>query len=85
MNVSPIATKAAGDIATQTLLSLLINLFVGQYEESAGPVIRKRLIGAAEEMIDGSTIPDLPVEEHHAAREQAKVMTRALLSGVPVN
>ena len=48
-------------------------------------MIRKKLIGAAEELIDGSIVPDVPVEEHHAAREQAKVMTRALLSGVPLN
>jgi hypothetical protein len=77
----PIASMAAGQIAIQTMLSLLINLYIAGCEDREGA--RGEIIKTAEGMIDDAAIPDLPAADQKTAREQAKVVVRALISSGP--
>jgi hypothetical protein len=78
---SPIASMAGGQIAIQTMLSLLINLYIAGCEDREGA--RGEIIKTAEDMIDAATIPDLPAGDQKTAREQAKFVVRALISASP--
>ena len=73
------ASLAAGQIAIQTLLSLLINLYIGECEDH--DTARSEIAGLAEDMIDEAAVPDLPAADQKAARNQAKSLVRALISG----
>jgi hypothetical protein len=76
---SPLASMAAGQIAIQTMLSMLINLYIVGCEDREGA--RGEIIGTAEDMIDCAAIPDLPTSDQKSARDQAKFVVRALISG----
>jgi hypothetical protein len=82
-NPMPIASYAAGQIAIQTLLSVLINLYIGECEDH--DLAKREITGAAEDMIDKASVPDLPAPDQKAARDQAKFLVRALISGGRVN
>jgi hypothetical protein len=80
---TPLASMAAGQIAIQTLLSVLINPYIGgcdNHEEA-----RAEITKAAEDLITSAAIPDLPAADQKAARDQAKFLARALISGGTVN
>ena len=79
----PIASYAAGQIAIQTLLSVLINLYIGECDDR--DLAKREIIGAAEGMIDSASVPDLPAADQKVARDQAKFLVRALISGGRVN
>jgi hypothetical protein len=79
--LSPLASMAAGQIAIQTMLSMLINLYIAGCEDREGA--RGEIIGTAEDMIDGAAIPDLPAGDQKSARDQARFVVRALISGSP--
>ena len=72
---------AAGQIAIQTMLSLVINLYIAGCEDREGT--RREITKTAEDMIDGAAIPDLPAADQKSARDQAKVVVRALISSSP--
>ncbi|SDT56639.1 hypothetical protein SAMN05444158_7093 [Bradyrhizobium canariense] len=74
---------AAGQIATQTLLSLLINLYIGGCDDR--DEAKRESTGAAENMLDTAAIPDVSAADQKAARDQAKVLVRALISGGRTN
>ena len=75
----PIASYAAGQIAIQTLLTVLINLHIGGYDDH--DKARNEITNAAEDIITKAAIPDLPAADQKAARDQAKLLVRALISG----
>jgi hypothetical protein len=79
----PIASYAAGQIAIQTLLSVLINLHIAGYEDR--DKAREEIINAAEEIIDKASIPDLPAAEQKQARDQAKFVLGVLINGGDVH
>jgi hypothetical protein len=68
---------AAGQIAIQTLLSVVVNLFIGGAEDP--DEARREITEAAEDLITRSAIPDLPASEQEAARKQAKTLVRGLI------
>jgi hypothetical protein len=68
-NPTPIASYAAGQIAIQTLLSVLINLYIGECEDR--DLAKREITGAAEDMIDKASVPDLPAADQKEARDQA--------------
>jgi hypothetical protein len=76
---APFASGAAGQIAIQTLLSVLINLYIGECEDR--DLARREITRAAEDMIDKASIPDLPTADQKPARDQAKTLVRALIGG----
>jgi hypothetical protein len=78
---SPLASMAAGQIAIQTMLSMLINLYIAGCDDREGA--RGEIIKTAEDLIDGASIPDLPAADQTSAREQAKFVVRALISSSP--
>jgi hypothetical protein len=78
---SPIASIAAGQIAIQTMLSLLINVYIAGCDDRDGA--RSEIIKTAQDMIDAASIPDLPAGDQTSAREQAKFVVRALISSSP--
>jgi hypothetical protein len=80
---SPLASLAAGQIAIQTLLSVLINLYIGGCEDR--DEAQQEIIGAAEDLITKAAIPDLPAADQKAAREQAKALVRGLIVGSRTN
>jgi hypothetical protein len=80
---SPLASMAAGQIAIQTLLSVLVNLFIGGAEDR--DETRREIIDAAEDIIARSAIPDLPAGEQAEAREQAKTLVRGLIGSTRTN
>jgi hypothetical protein len=80
---SPIASYAAGQMAIQTLLGVLINLHIGGYPDH--DKARREITDAAEGIIDEAQVPDLPAADQKAAREQAKFLVRTLISGVHKN
>jgi hypothetical protein len=80
---SPIASYAAGQIAIQTLLSVLINLYIGQYDDH--DKARSEVTSAALGLIDRAAVPDLPAPDQKAVRDQAKFLVQALISGSRVN
>jgi hypothetical protein len=71
------ASLAAGQIAIQTLLSLVVNLYIGDAEDPEQA--RDLITDMAEEMVDSAFIPDLPPAESKAAR--AKELVRQLIGG----
>jgi hypothetical protein len=75
---TPIASYAAGQIAIQTLLSVLINLYIGECEDH--DLAKREITCAAEGMIDNASVPDLPAADQKEARDQAKFLVRALIS-----
>jgi hypothetical protein len=81
--ISQLASLAAGQIAIQTLLSLLVNLYIGEAEDR--DEARNLITGMAEEMVDKAYIPDLPAADSLAARDQAKELVRALIGGQQSN
>ena len=76
---SEFASHAGGQIAIQTLLSLLVNLYIGECEDP--DLARKSMAEIAEEMVDKALAPDLPAADQRAARDQAKQLVRALILG----
>jgi hypothetical protein len=80
---SPIASMAAGQIAIQTMLSMLINLYIAGCEDREGA--RGEITKTAEDIIDGAAIPDLPAADQKSAREQTTFLVRALISSTTVN
>jgi hypothetical protein len=80
---SEFASMAGGQIAIQTLLSLLVNLYIGECEDH--DVARKEITKMAEEIVDKAFVPDLPVADRKAARDQAKKLVRALIIGHRAN
>jgi hypothetical protein len=80
---APIASYAAGQIAIQTLLSVLINLYIGQFDDR--DKARSEITGEAEGLIDRAAVPDLPAPDQMAVRDQAKFLVRALISGTRNN
>jgi hypothetical protein len=68
---------AAGQIAIQTLLSVLVNLYIGGAEDR--DEARREITDAAEDHITRSAIPDLPASEQEVARKQAKTLVRGLI------
>lgn len=80
---SEFASHAGGQIAIQTLLSLLVNLYIGECEDQ--DQARSEITGMAEEMVDSAFVPDLPATDQKAARDQAKRLVRALISGRHAN
>jgi hypothetical protein len=76
---TPVASYAAGQIAIQTLLTVLINLYIAECDDREQA--RAEIIGVAEEIITGASVPDLPAAEQKATREQAKSLVRDLISG----
>jgi hypothetical protein len=76
---SPIASYAAGQIAIQTLLSVLINLHIAGYDDH--DKARAEITSAAEDIIAKAAVPDLPAADQKEARDQAKLLVRALISG----
>jgi hypothetical protein len=80
---TPLASMAAGQIAIQTLLSVLINLYIGECDDR--DLAKKEITGAAEDMIDGASVPDLPAADQKAARDQAKALVRGLITGARPN
>jgi hypothetical protein len=79
----PIASYAAGQIAIQTLLSVIINLHIARYEDP--DKAREEIISTAEEIIDKAAIPDLPAGEQKQARDQAKFVLGVLINGGDVH
>ena len=77
------ASHAGGQIAIQTLPSLLVNLYIGDCEDP--DLARKDMAEIAEEMVDKAFVPDLPVADQRAARDQAKKLVRALIVGHQAN
>jgi hypothetical protein len=77
------ASQAAGQIAVQTLLSLLINLYIGECEDP--DQARTEITNMAEEMVDGAFVPHLPAADQRAARNQAKQLVRVLITGQRTN
>jgi hypothetical protein len=80
---TPLASYAAGQIAIQTLLSVLINLHIAGYDDPEKA--REEIASAAEDVITTASVPDLPAPEQKVARDQAKLLVRALISGSRVN
>ena len=80
---SEFVSHAGGQIAIQTLLSLLVNLYIGECEDP--DLARKEMTNIAEEMVDKAFVPDLPVADQRAARDQAKLLVRALIVGRQAN
>jgi len=78
-NPSPIASYAAGQIAIQTLLSVLINLHIAGYDDR--DKARDEITSAADDIITKAAVPDLPAADQKVARDQAKFVVRALISG----
>jgi hypothetical protein len=76
---APFASQEAGQIAIQTMLSLLINLYIGECEDREQA--RAEIIKVAVEMVDAASVPGLPAAEQRDARHQAKALVRALISG----
>jgi hypothetical protein len=72
---SEIASLAAGQIAIQTLLSLLVNLYIGESEDP--DLARREITNVAEEMVDKAFVPDLTAADQRAVRDQAKRLDRA--------
>ncbi len=63
---SPLASMAAGQIAIQTMLSLLVNLHTAGCDDREGA--RDEIVKIAEDIIDGAAIPDLPAADQKTAR-----------------
>jgi hypothetical protein len=80
---SEFASLAGGQIAIQTLLSLLVNLYIGECDDH--DLARKEITAMAEEMVDKAFVPNLPVADQKAARDQAKTLVRALIVGHQAN
>jgi hypothetical protein len=80
---APLASMAAGQIAIQTLLSVLINLYIGGCDDREEAKVE--ITKAAVDLITNAAIPDLPAADQKAARDQAKFLIRALISGGRVN
>jgi hypothetical protein len=76
---APFASAAAGQIAIQTLLSVLINLYIGECEDR--DLAQREIMRMAEDMIDKAAIPGLPAAEQRPARDEAKTLVRALIGG----
>jgi hypothetical protein len=76
---APFASAAAGQIAIQTLLSVLINLYIGECEDR--DLAQREIMRMAEDMIDKAAIPGLAATEQKPARNQAKSLVRALILG----
>ena len=77
------ASMSAGQIAMQTLLSLLVNLYIGEREDH--DLAQNEITNMAEEMVDKAFIPDLPGAYSRATRDQAKQLVRALIQGQHAN
>ena len=80
---SEFASVAGGQIAIQTLRSLLVNLYIGECDDH--DLVRKEITKMAEEMVDKTFVPDLPVSDQKAARDEAKKLVRALIVGHQAN
>jgi hypothetical protein len=80
---SEFASVAGGQIAIQTLLSLLVNLYIGECEDH--DLARNEITKMAEDMVEKAFVPDLPVADQKAARDQAKKLVRALIVGHQAN
>jgi len=80
---SPLASLAAGQIAIQTLLSVLVNLYIGGAEDR--DEARREITDAAEDIITRSEIADLPAADQEAARKQAKALVRGLIGSTRTN
>lgn len=65
------------------MLSLLVNLYIGEREDP--DEARELVTGMAEEMVDRAFIPDLPAVESKATRDQAKQLVRRLIGGHQAN
>ncbi|HEY0851246.1 MAG TPA: hypothetical protein VGD96_15105 [Bradyrhizobium sp.] len=55
------ANYIAGQIAMQTLMSLLVNLYIGECEDH--DLARNEITNMADEMVDKAFIPDLPSQK----------------------
>ncbi|MBR1124549.1 hypothetical protein JQ628_23700 [Bradyrhizobium lablabi] len=73
----------AGQIAIQTLLSLIVNLYIGECEDR--DMARNEISNMAEEMVDKAFIPDLPAADSRVTRDQAKLLVRRLIGGHQTN
>jgi hypothetical protein len=76
------ASRAAGDIALQALVFVLIEMVANSYEDPGG--IREKMRMMAEDLADRSTVPDMPPEiktQDRLVREKAKVVIGLLTSG----
>jgi len=76
---APFASAAAGQIAIQTLLSVLINLYIGECEDR--DLAQREITRMAEDLIDKAAIPGLPSAQQKPARDQAKSLVRTLIAG----
>lgn len=76
------ASRAAGDIALQALIFVLIEMVANSYEDSGE--IREKMRTMAENLADQSTVPDMPPEmkaQDRLVREKAKTLIGILTSG----
>jgi hypothetical protein len=76
------ASRAAGDIALQALVFMLIEMVANSYEDPGE--IRGKMRAMAEDLADRSTVPDMPQErkaQDRLVREKAKVLIGLLTSG----
>ena len=76
------ASRAAGDIALQALVFVLIEMVANSYENPED--IREKMRTMAENLADQSTVPDMPPEmktQDRLVREKAKVLIGLLTSG----
>jgi hypothetical protein len=74
-----LATVAGGQIAIQTMLSVLVNLYIGECPDI--DLARREITKLAEEMVDKASVPDLPATSQTPARDRAKRMVRDWIAG----
>lgn len=79
----PLVSVAGGQIAMQTMLSVLVNLYIGGCEDV--DMARREILKLAEEMVDKASVPDLPAENQQPARDRAILIVRDLITGQKKN
>ena len=76
---TPIANAAAGHIAIQATLTVLIHTIIGLADDQDEG--RREILEGISGLIDGSAIPDLPSADQKAARDMAKTLVKGWVMG----
>jgi Tfp pilus assembly pilus retraction ATPase PilT len=79
------ASKMAHNIAHTAVMQMTINLLISMFPPEQEAAIRGKLVDGIEEIIDEHLQIDLLPNEIKPAREQAKLLVRAMIIGQSIN